>query len=186
MRCLGRILMNALFAVALTGSHVGAAQNAPTTVGPVQLTIPEGFEFVKSGRQDTMEVSAWTKGTGSTGTLLQVSIVDMGSQLATVPTAAELVAGTEKYLQQFLGAVERRRTDYALSPIRHLTLAGQPASSAMWTGKFEGMPAAGVMYCVIVQRRYIVSFHTQGTGDAPTAAMRQAMKAFEAAKTIPL
>jgi hypothetical protein len=48
------------------------------------------------------------------------------------------------------------------------------------------MPAAGVMYCVIVQRRYIVSFHTQGTGDAPTAAMHQAMKAFEAAKATPL
>lgn len=76
MRIPGRILMNALFAVALTGSHVGAAQNAPTTVGPVQLTIPERFEFVKSGRQDTVEVSAWTKGMGSTGTLLQVSIVD--------------------------------------------------------------------------------------------------------------
>src|SRR5579863_7650110 len=127
MQFLGRIVMSGLLAVALTGTHVSVAQNAPTTVGPVQLTIPEGFEFAKSGRQDTMEVSAWTKGMGSTGTLLQVSIVDMGSQLKTVPSAAELQSGTEKYLQQFLGAVERRRTDYVLSPIRHLTLAGQPA-----------------------------------------------------------
>jgi hypothetical protein len=185
MRLHRRIVMNALLALALSGSYVGAAQNAPTTVGPVQLTIPEGFEFAKSGRQDTMQVSAWTKGMGSTRTLLQVSIVDMGSQLATVPTAAELTEGTKKYLQQFLGAVERRRTDYALSPIRHLTLAGQPASSATWTAKFEGMPAVGVMYCVIVQRRYIVSFHTQDAGNAPTAAMRQAMRAFEAASATP-
>jgi hypothetical protein len=185
MRLRRRMVINGLLAVALSASHVGVAQNAPTTVGPVQLTIPEGFEFAKSGRQDTMQVSAWTKGTGSTGTLLQVSIVDMGSQLATVPSAAELAEGTEKYLQQFLGAVERRRTDYTLSPIRHLTLAGQPASSAVWTGKFEGVPAVGVMYCVIVQRRYVVSFHTQGAGAAPTAAMHQAMKAFEAARSTP-
>lgn len=174
-----------LLAVALSVSSLGNAQNGPTTLGPVQLTIPEGFEFAKSGRQDAMEVSAWTKGVGSTGTLLQVSIVDMGSQLETVPTAAQLTEGTDKYLQEFLGAVERRRTEYALSPVRHLTLAGQPASSAVWTGKLEGMPTVGVMYCVMVKRRYIVSFHTQSAGDAPTAAMRQAMKAFEAAKATP-
>jgi hypothetical protein len=41
------------------------------------------------------------------------------------------------------------------------------------------------MYCIIIHKRYIVSFHTQDSGNAPTPAMREAMKSFEAAKAVP-
>jgi hypothetical protein len=165
-------------------SSISIAQAAPGTVGPIQLTIPEGFEFAKSGRQNNADVSAWIKGTGLTKTVLQVSVVDMASP-ADSATPQQLAQGAEKYLRQFLKGVARRRTDYARSPIRHLSLAGAPAASATWTGKFDGLPTVGVMYCIIIHKRYIVSFHTQDSGNAPTPAMREAMKSFEAAKAVP-
>jgi hypothetical protein len=185
MRMDRQIAVLAFLVAVFAAGQAAHAQNVPTTVGPVQLRIPDGFSFANSGRQDSMQVSAWTKGTGPARTLLQVTIADMGSQLATQPTAEELAAGTEKYLRQFLGAVEKRRTEYSVSPVRHLRLAGQPASSATWTGNFQGVPAVGVMYCVLLDRRYIVSFHTQDAGSSPTLAMREAMKAFENAQATP-
>src|ERR1700676_4625310 len=100
MRFSRRNAMTSLLVATVIGTSALMAQNAPTTVGPVQLTIPEGFEFAKSGHQEGMEVSAWTQGAAPNGTLLQVSIVDMGSQLPSA-TPAELAEGATKYLQQF-------------------------------------------------------------------------------------
>lgn len=176
------VVITTAFAILISVSN---AQNAPTSVGPIQLAIPEGFEFASSGQKESMTVSAWTKAAGSSKTLLQVSIVDMGSP-ADSATPAELARGSEIYLRQFLSGVQGRRTDYLLSPVRHLTIAGLPAASAKWTGKLAGLPIVGVMYCVIVHARYIISFHTQDLGDTPTPAMRQAMKSFESASVRPL
>ncbi len=165
---------------------VGAATAAtviPATVGPIQLVIPDGFEFARSGHHDGARVSAWTKAGGATKALLQVTLYDMGST-ADTSTPQELSHAAQAYLRQFLGGVERRRTDYELSPVRELSLASGPAASATWTGKLAGVDTVGVMYCAIVRKRYVVIFHTQDVGDAPTAAMRDAMKSIEAARTL--
>ena len=38
------------------------------------------------------------------------------------------------------------------------------------------------MYCLIIQARYIVNFHTQAPGDTPTPWMREPMRSFEGAQ----
>lgn len=161
-----------------------AAPVVPATVGPIELTIPDGFEFARSGHHDGARVSAWTKAQGPTKALLQVTLYDMGST-ADTSTPQELSQAAQAYLRQFLGGVERRRTHYELSPVRELNLASGPAATATWTGKLAGVDTVGVMYCAIVRKRYVVIFHTQDVGDAPTAAMRDAMKAIEAARALP-
>ena len=160
-----------------------AATVAAATVGPIQLTIPDGFEFARSGHHDGARVSAWTKAAGSTKALLQVTLYDMGAT-ADNSTPEELSHAAQAYLRQFLGGIERRRTDYELSPVRELSLASGPAASATWKGKLAGVDTVGVMYCAIVRKRYVVIFHTQDIGDTPTAAMREAMKSIEAAQTL--
>jgi hypothetical protein len=41
------------------------------------------------------------------------------------------------------------------------------------------------MYCVIVQHRYVVSFHTQDLGSVPTKAMHEALTSIDAVKFAP-
>lgn len=176
-----RIVGVAVGAIAVAAS----AQAAAATVGPIQFTVPDGFEFARSGRHDGAEVSAWIKSAGSSKTLLQVTLYDMGSA-ADTSTPQELSHAAQAYLHQFLGGVERRRTQYSASPVRQLRLASGPAASATWTGKIGGVEAVGVMYCAIVRKRYVVIFHTQDLGDAPTAGMLEAMKSIEAATARPL
>jgi hypothetical protein len=176
-----RIVGVAVCAIAVAAS----AQSAAATVGPIQFTVPDGFEFARSGHHDGAEISAWTKSTGSSKTLLQVTLYDMGST-ADTSTPQELSHAARGYLHQFLGGVERRRTDYSASPVRELRLASGPAASATWKGKIGGVEAVGVMYCAIVRKRYVVIFHTQDVGDAPTAAMLEAMKSIESATALPL
>jgi hypothetical protein len=160
-----------------------AALATGTSLGPITLAVPEGFVAAPMQRQENMSVWAWTKSApgGKVKALLQVSVYDFGSQLAKV-SRDELATGAEKYLREFLGGVERRRTNYALSPVKHVELAGAPASFATWTGRAGPADLVGVMYCVIVRHRFVVSFHTQDLGSEPTSAMREAIAAIEAAQ----
>lgn len=162
-----------------------SAQTSAATIGPIQFMVPDGYEFARSGHHDGAQISAWTKSAGTSKTLLQVTLYDMGSA-ADTSTPQELSHAAQAYLHQFLGGVERRRTDYTASPVRELRLASGPAASAKWTGKIGGVEAVGVMYCAIVRKRYVVIFHTQDVGDVPTAAMLEAMKSIEAATVLPL
>ena len=65
-----------------------SAQAAAATVGPIQFTVPDGFNL-RSGHHDGAEISAWTKSTGSSKTLLQVTLYDMGAA-ANTSTPQEL------------------------------------------------------------------------------------------------
>lgn len=170
-----------VFIIDIAGTPVVAV--ATETVGPIEISIPKGFVQAQSQHQGALEVSAWTRSTptGTTKSLLQVTIYDFGSQLDGA-SPQDLAKGSEKYLREYLSGVEHRRTDYLLSQIEHLKLAGLPAARATWTGRVDGTPSVGVMYCVIVQKQFVVSFHTQDLGNAPTDAMRQAMKSIEAVR----
>jgi hypothetical protein len=144
----------------------------PTTVGPIIISVPAGFQHAQTQRQKKHLVTAWTKSVhdGSMKTLLQIDVVDFGA----APSA-----NAEKYLRQFLGNIERRRSHYISSPLAHIQLAGLPAVRASWNGSIGDHAAVGVMYSVIVQNRFAVILHTQDLGNMPTSGMLEAMRAIE-------
>jgi hypothetical protein len=160
-----------------------AAQAAPVTVGPVVISVPEGFEAAQTQRLKKTLITAWTKSVRSAGlkTLLQINVIDFGSAPGKPAAPRELNIYAEKYLHQFLDGIERRRTNYVSSPIAHIKLAGLPAARATWNGAVGGRAAVGVMYSVIVHNRFAVIFHTQDLGSTPTSGMFEAMKSIEAA-----
>jgi hypothetical protein len=158
-----------------------AAWAVPVTVGPIAITVPAGFEAAQTQRLKRMLVTAWTKSVrnGSMKTLLQINVVDFGSAPGKAPGAQDLSIYAEKYLRQFLGGVERRRSRYVASPVAHIKLAGLPAVRASWNGAVGERAVVGVMYSVIVQNRYAVIFHTQDLGSTPTDGMFEAMRSIE-------
>ena len=159
------------------------ARAAGAAFGPITLAVPEGFVAAPAQRQDNMSVWAWTKSApgGKVKALLQVSVYDFGSRFAQLPRE-ELGNGAEKYLRDFLGGVERRRTNYLLSPVKRVQISGAPAAVATWTGRAGPADLIGVMYCVIVRNRFVVSFHTQDLGSEPSTAMYEAISAIESAQ----
>ena len=178
-RTVSRLLVAFLLALAIT-APLGLARAADASLGPIAMSVPEGFVAAPMQRQENLSVWAWTKSApgGTVKALLQVSIYDYGPKLAKA-SAEEITSGTEKYLREFLCGVERRRTNYALSTIQRVQLAGGSASRATWTGRAGPADLVGVMYCTIVQNRYVVAFHTQDLGGQPTPAMHEAMSAIE-------
>jgi hypothetical protein len=160
-----------------------SAHAAPVTVGPVVITVPEGFAAAQTQKQKKTLITAWTKAVRNDGlkTLLQINVVDFGSAPGKPAAAQDLAIYAEKYLRQFLGDIERRRTNYVSSPFAHIKLAGLPALRATWNGAVGGRPVVGVMYSVIVQNRYAVIFHTQDLGSTPSSGMFEAMQSIESA-----
>lgn len=166
--------------VALFTVVCAARVNAePATVGPVKLDIPAGFQHAATETRGGARVAGWVKGDASTKTLLQVSIYDGGSDLPGAPAEKVLSAAADQYLGEFLKGIERRRSSYTQTPFEHLKLGGLPAARSTWKGYVGNIAAVGVMYCVIVNNRLVVSLHTQDVGTAVSPAMREAMNAFE-------
>jgi hypothetical protein len=161
-----------------------AAHAAPVTVGPVVITVPEGFEAAQTQRLKKTLITAWTKSVRSAGlkTLLQINVIDFGSAPGKPAAPQDLNIYAEKYLHQFLDGIARRRTSYVSSPVAHLKLAGLPAARATWNGAVGGRAAVGVMYSVIVHNRFAVIFHTQDLGSTPTSGMFEAMSSIESVK----
>jgi hypothetical protein len=157
---------------------------APATVGPVVITVPEGFAPAQTQKLRKTLITAWTKsargGAGSLKTLLQINVIDFGTPPGKPTAPADLERYAEKYLRQSLDAIQLRRTDYTSSPSAHITLAGLPAVRATWNGALAGRATVGVMYSVIVKSRYAVIFHTQDLGSTPSSGMFEAMQAIEA------
>jgi hypothetical protein len=160
-----------------------SAHAAPVTVGPVVISVPEGFAAAQTQKQKKTLITAWTKSVrnGSLKTLLQINVIDFGSPAGKPAAAQDQAIYAEKYLRQFLGGIERRRTNYVSSPFAHIKLAGLPAVRATWNGAVGGRPVVGVMYSVIVQNRYAVIFHTQDLGSTPSSGMFEAMQSIESA-----
>jgi hypothetical protein len=160
-----------------------SAQAAPVTVGPVVISVPEGFAAAQTQKRKETLITAWTKSVrnGSLKTLLQINVIDFGSPAGKPAASQDQAIYAEKYLRQLLGGIERRRTNYVSSPIAHIKLAGLPAVRATWNGAVGGRPVVGVMYSVIVQNRYAVIFHTQDLGSTPSSGMFEAMQSIESA-----
>jgi len=155
----------------------------PADVGPVSLTVPEGFEGPATNQENGGLTAAWIKrpvGTAG-GTLLQISTVDMGSSLDGL-APDQRVEATEHYLLEFVKGVAQKREGFALGAIDTVTVAGQPAARVRWTGRLGDAPAIGVMYCVIVGHT-LVNFRTQDEGSDITPAMYTAITAIEGVRT---
>ena len=116
---------------------------------------------------------------GSVKTLLQVNVLDLGFPHGKTLSDPELTTYADRYLLEYLGGIERRRTGYSASPVAHIRLAGMPAARATWGGAVGGRDVVGVMYSVIVRNRYAVILHTQDLGREPTAGMFEAMRSIE-------
>ena len=69
------VILVALFVV------TASAHAAPVTVGPVVITVPEGFAAAQTQKQKKTLITAWTKfvRNGSLKTLLQINVIDFGS-----------------------------------------------------------------------------------------------------------
>src|SRR5882724_6509417 len=160
-----------------------SAHAAPVTVGPVIITVPEGFEAAQTQRLKKTLITAWTKSVrnGSLKTLLQINVIDFGSAPGKPAASQDLNIYAERYLHQFLDGMQHRLTRYVSSPVAHIKLAGLPAARATWNGAVGGRPAVGVMYSVIVHNRFAVIFHTRDLGSTPTSGMFEAMQSIEAA-----
>jgi hypothetical protein len=151
----------------------------PADVGPLSIAVPAGFDGPTTAEKEGGVMMAWVKrqpGEGS-GTLLQISVVDLGSALAGI-TVAQRAEGAKHYLSQFIGGVARRRDNFKLGEVEPLSLAGMPAARVQWTGGVGEIQAIGVMYCVLVGSS-IISLHTQDAGSQITPPMKLAMAAIE-------
>ena len=163
--------------VLLIASAVSAEQYRD---GVVVLEVPEGFEGPVEGSPDPQaKVVAYTKPytAANGGTLFQISEYDMGDALRGMPEN-ERGEAAAYYLAQFLGGVERRRTNFSATAPQRIELGGLPGARVTWTGEAAGQRASGVMYCVVIGT-VVVSFHTQDIEGAPPGNRAAAVRAFE-------
>lgn len=176
MRVMGVRLLFAVFVglVSLTASAATYQDNG------IRLSIPDGFEGPVSHTEQAAAVVAFVKKYpgDARGTLLQVSIYDVGEALAGMPEDARQEA-TDTYLAQFLSGVEHARQSFRIVNQSHVTLDGIKASRAEWSGDAKGQAMSGVMYCVIVGTR-VVAFHTQDFQSAPPANRQAALASIKA------
>lgn len=159
---------------------VGAAVIAREfSLEPVTLSIPSGFEGpVRQEHQGLVVIGfAKARADSRSNTLLQVNLIDLGSRLNGLKES-ERGRAADKYLLDFVGGIERRRSNFQRSQPSRLTLARLPAAKLQWTGQVNGTDTIGVMYCVVVGTK-VVTFHAQDLGSQPTAAMIDAMKSIE-------
>ncbi len=175
-------LLSACFSSIALPFHA-AADAASFTISPVTITVPLGFEGpLRQEMQDGITAGFAKPGPARTSTLLQVTVYDFGARLKS-PKYDERAAASAKYLSQFAGGVQRRRSGYQQSAIESLSISSIPASRLTWTGKLQGVDTVGVMYCFVVGTR-VVSFHTQDVGAVPTLNMLEAVRAFETAQVL--
>lgn len=167
-----------LFAV-LTGFICLDASSSTYEDAGIRVSIPQGFEGPVSRNEQNATVAAFVKKypDGVRGTLLQITTYDFGQALVGMPEDARQ-EGTDRYLAQFLGGVERIRQSFKIVSQGPVLLDGIKASRAVWEGDAKGRPMSGVMYCVIVGTRVVV-FHTQDFLDAPPGNRKAALESIE-------
>ena len=139
------------------------------------LDVPGGFQGpISQSMGADGSVIAFTKPHpgAPTNTLLQITIYSAPAG-AQPPRADQLGPLSERYLGQFLGGIERRRTDFSSTKPSRVTLGGLPATKVTWTGVAQGRQMRGTMYCVIVGTR-VFSLHVQDFESAPPNYLREA------------
>jgi hypothetical protein len=151
----------------------------PADVGPLSITVPAGFDGPTTGENEGTVMTAWVKHHPGDdgGTVLQISVVNMGSALNEI-TLVQRAEGAKHYLSEFIVGVARRRDNFKLGEVEPVSLAGVPAARVQWTGGVGEIQAIGVMYCVLVGSS-VISLHAEDVGSKITPAMQLAMAAIE-------
>jgi hypothetical protein len=148
--------------------------------GPLVISVPPGFEGPAREDANGGVTVAWVErqpAPGS-GTLLQVSAIDVGSTLDGV-TRAQRLEGATRYLLQFVRGVGQSLSNFQFGEFEHVSLAELPAARVRWTATTpSGHAAIGVIYCVLVGHS-VVSLQTRDAGTEITPAMYTAMSAIE-------
>jgi hypothetical protein len=148
--------------------------------GPLTISVPPGFEGPTREDDNGGVTVAWIErqpASGS-GTLLQVSAIDVGSSLDGI-TPAQRLEGATHYLLEFVRGVGQSLLSFQFGEFEHVSLAGLPAARVRWTATTSsGHPSIGVIYCVLVGHS-VVSLQTRDTGTEITPAMYSAMSAIE-------
>jgi hypothetical protein len=152
-------------------------------VGPLSITVPKEFEGPIRSSENGGVTTGWVARRPGTegGTLLQVSVIDVGSSLEGI-TPAQRLEGARHYLLEFVRGIAQGRGNCELGDIEQVSLAGLPGARVRWTGTVGNRDAIGVMYCVLAGSS-VISLHTQDLGSAITPAMYTAMAAIEGVRT---
>jgi hypothetical protein len=148
-------------------------------IGPLSISVPQEFDGPIRTDANGGVTAGWVKRRPGTngGTLLQVSVIDVGPPPDGI-TAAERLEGAKHYLLEFVRGIAQSRGNFEVGDMEQVSLAGLPAARIRWTGTVGDKAAIGVMYCVLVGHS-VVSLHTQDLGAAPSPAMYTAMSAIE-------
>ena len=147
--------------------------------GPLVISVPPGFEGPTREDANGGVTIAWIERqpVPGSGTLLQVSAIDVGSSLDGI-THAQQVEGASHYLLEFVRGIGHSLENFEFGEFEQVSLAGLPAARVRWTATTSGRAAIGVIYCVLVGHS-VVSLQTRDTGTAITPAMYSAMGAIE-------
>lgn len=173
--------MKLAFAALALLTASAAITGSAFTLQPVTLTIPAGFDGpIRQERSGAITVAFTKSGSGANKTLLQVTLYDVGQELKKM-SDEERATAPSKYLLEFVGGVERRRTHFKRTDPSPLQIGGVAAAKLQWTGQLQAVDTIGVMYCFVAGTK-VISFHTQDLGSTPTAGMIEAIRAFEQAK----
>lgn len=169
-------LLFALFAIAVAGPLVaGEAHFAGVTV----MVPPQFSDPVRATPDPSSEVLAYSSAStpGVPRDVLQFTRYTIRS----IPpdlSEADIAKGTTQYLTQMLQGIERARTSYVQTAPARIQLGGKTGSRASWTGKLNGAPTNGVMYCLILGTD-IVLIHAFGGGTQPSDSLKQVYQAVE-------
>ena len=173
MRKSGRLA--ALLLLAATWVVAAVAFESETFI----LDVPFGFQGPITLSSAEGSIIAFTKphANAPTATLLQISILDVRSEVPVLPPQ-DLGLASERYLIQALGTIERLRSNFVSTKPTRVMLDGLPASRVTWVGETQNRRLHGVMYCVVVHGR-VLQFHTQDLDTAPPNNFRDAESSIE-------
>lgn len=152
------------------------------------LDMPAGFrgpmQEARNAEGVTTTITSYGRQVSGSGsrlsTVAQITVLRPDKDTGPVP-AAQRVAKTDRYLEQFLTAVGHQRKSFTRTKIEHIELSGVPVSRVEWQGLGDGLQMQGAMYCALIGSR-VVSFHAQTYTGAPPADFAAARAAFEAVK----
>ena len=163
-----------LFLIVLISGAVNAYD-----FGDGSIDIPEGFEgpITQSMGAGASSTAFTFHHDSSGGTLLQITTWNPGQTFPSM-SIEELRAGSEQYLLQFLGGIERKRENFKQSQVEFIQISGHPVAKVSWSGKAQGEDVHGVMYCLVFNSK-IYSFHTQDFSSFGGIHTNSAVEAFE-------
>ena len=130
--------------------------------GEGKIEIPFAFEGpVTANPTPGVEVYGFTKNhfVGGKSALLQISKFSPPGGVPKLDEE-ERARYSKQYLLQFLGGIERQRSNFEKTQVEMIAISGVPTAKINWNGVANGESLHGVMYCLI-HSGSILSFHTQ-------------------------